>query len=254
VKLELQGVDYLAGTQEILRDVNLDLESGTCCVLLGPNGAGKSTLMRLASGYEQPTNGKVLLDGRALTSLSLAERARHLAVLTQRNSLDFPFTAAEVIAMGRTPYGIPSLDRAGETIVDALNIDVDRVYTQLSGGEKQLVQLARIFSQVWERGPDACLLLDEPMTALDLKHQKDVLGLLRKFSREGTSQMIVMHDINLAAEVADVIVLMSGGQLMGIGPAPEVLTPEALERTFQVPMAVLQDGPERFYKTVIQEQ
>ena len=103
-------------------------------------------------------------------------------------------------------------------------------------------------------GPDACLLLDEPMTALDLKHQKDVLGLLRKFSREGTSQMIVMHDINLAAEVADVIVLMSGGQLMGIGPAPEVLTPEALERTFQVPMAVLEDGPERFYKTVIQEQ
>ena len=254
MKLELQGVDYLAGTQEILRDVNLDLESGTCCVLLGPNGAGKSTLMRLASGYEQPTNGKVLLDGRALTSLSLAERARHLAVLTQRNSLDFPFTAAEVIAMGRTPYGIPSLDRAGETIVDALNIDVDRVYTQLSGGEKQLVQLARIFSQVWERGRDACLLLDEPMTALDLKHQKDVLGLLRKFSREGTSQMIVMHDINLAAEVADVIVLMSGGQLMGIGPAPEVLTPEALERTFQVPMAVLEDGPERFYKTVIQEQ
>ncbi|SVD10226.1 uncharacterized protein METZ01_LOCUS363080, partial [marine metagenome] len=173
------------------------------------------------------------------------------AVLTQRNSLDFSFTAEEVIAMGRTPYGISALDAVAKIVIAALSIDGERIYTHLSGGEKQLVQLARVFSQVWERGSDACLLLDEPMTALDLNHQKEVVGMLSKFSSEGTSQLIVMHDINLAAEIADIIVLMSHGRVIGAGPPAEVLTTEALEKTFQAPMSVLQDGDQRFYKAIL---
>ena len=251
MKLELIDVGYSVGSIEILKSINLELLSGTCCVLLGPNGAGKSTLMRVASGYTRATVGEVELNGRPLSSMPLTERARQLAVLTQRNSLDFPFTAGEVIAMGRTPYGISALDAVAEKVIATLSIDGERIYTQLSGGEKQLVQLARVFSQVWERGSDACLLLDEPMTALDLNHQKEVVGMLSKFSSEGTGQLIVMHDINLAAEIADIIVLMSHGRVIGAGTPTEVLTTEALEKTFQAPMSVLQDGEQRFYKTVI---
>ena len=251
MKLELIDVGYSVGPIEILKSINLELLSGTCCVLLGPNGAGKSTLMRVASGYARTTVGEVELNGRPLSSMPLMERARQLAVLTQRNSLDFPFTAGEVIAMGRTPYGISALDAVAKIVIAALSIDGERIYTHLSGGEKQLVQLARVFSQVWERGSDACLLLDEPMAALDLNHQKEVVGLLSKFSSEGTSQLIVMHDINLAAEIADIIILMSHGRVIGAGPAAEVLTTEALEKTFEAPISVLQDGEQRFYKTVL---
>ena len=251
MKLELIDVGYSVGPIEILKSINLELLSGTCCVLLGPNGAGKSTLMRVASGYARTTVGEVELNGRPLSCMPLMERARQVAVLTQSNSLDFPFTAGEVIAMGRTPYGISALDAVAEKVIATLSIDGERIYTQLSGGEKQLVQLARVFSQVWERGSDACLLLDEPMTALDLNHQKKVVGMLSKFSSEGTGQLIVMHDINLAAEIADIIVLMSHGRVIGAGPPAEVLTTEALEKTFQAPMSVLQDGEQRFYKTIL---
>ena len=251
MRLELIDVSYSVGPIEFLKSIKLELRSGSCCVLLGPNGAGKSTLVRVASGYARATVGEVQLNGRPLSSISLMERARQVAVLTQRNSLDFPFSAGEVIAMGRTPYGISDLDTVVEIVIAALSIDGERIYTQLSGGEKQLVQLARVFSQVWERGSDACLLLDEPMAALDLNHQKEVVGMLSKFSSEGTSQLIVMHDINLAAEIADIIVLMSHGRVIGVGPPAEVLPTEALEKTFQAPISVLQDGDQRFYKTVL---
>ena len=244
---------YSVGTLEVLKKISLELPDGKRCILLGPNGAGKSTLMRVASGYAKPTSGEVQVNNKPLFSFSLMERAKKIAVLTQRSSLDFPFTAEEVVTMGRTPYGKLAGNHVAALIITALHINGERVYTRLSGGEKQLVQLARVFSQVWERGNEAFLLLDEPMAALDLNHQKEVVALLRKFSSEGTGQMIVMHDVNLAAEIADIIVLMSKGEVISVGPVAEVLTAEALENTYGVPMAVLQDGEQRFYKTVLHE-
>ncbi len=251
MKLSLRDVCYSVGSLEILKEVNIELQSGTCSILLGPNGAGKSTLMKVASGYARPTFGEVRLNEIPFDSIHLMQRSRRLAVLTQKISLDFPFTAEEVVAMGRTPYGVSGLDVAAKAVIDALGIDGKRVYTQLSGGEKQLVQLARVFSQVWEQGSNACLLLDEPMTALDLYHQKDVVTILKKFSSEGTSQLIVMHDINMAAEIADIIYLMFDGKIVGTGLPTDVLSSEALEKTFQVPVKVLNNRNERFYKTII---
>ena len=249
MKLTIKDLGYSVGSLDILKGVDLELLSGNCCALLGPNGAGKSTLMKVASGYLRPTSGQVLLNGTPINSLSLMRRARQMAVLTQKNSLDFPFTAEEIVVMGRSPYGISVSDSSSKSVIAALGINGHNTYTHLSGGEKQLVQLARVFSQVWERGQEACLLLDEPMTALDLNHQKVVVGLLRKFATEGTTQLIVMHDINMALEIADIIVLMSGGKVIEVGPASKALTTEALERTFRVPISVLQDGQQRFYKT-----
>lgn len=249
MKVELTDVSFRAGGNNILGPVNLLHASGECCVLLGPNGAGKSTLMRVASGYLTPTCGGARLNDRQVADISMNERARMLGVLTQRSSLDFPFRAEEVIAMGRTPYGADTApDDITATVMELLGIRGDRIYTSLSGGEKQLVQLARIFVQVWGSGPEAVLLLDEPMTALDLNHQREVVALLRRFSQEGTGQMIVMHDINMAAEVADKIILMSDGLIVAAGKPEEVLQPDTLEATFGIPMQLLRDGEERFYK------
>jgi len=253
VRLILNKVGFVAGTRRVLNKISLSLESGTRCVLLGPNGAGKSSLLRIASGYEKPNQGDVLLDGSPLIDLPMRQRARQMGVLTQRSTLDFPFTAKEVVAMGRTPFGVVGTDKIAETVMASLNIDGKRIYTHLSGGEKQLVQLARVFAQVWEQGKEAFLLLDEPMTALDLKHQRDVLNLLGKFSKEGTGQLIVMHDINLAADVADVIVLLSEGEVVASGPAEKILTTDVLEKTFHIPVSVIGDQSGRYYKTLVQE-
>lgn len=250
MRLETTQVEFAFDARQILESITVCLESGSCCVLLGPNGAGKSTLLRLASGVLVPTSGEVRLGDRVVSDISLAERSRLLGVLTQRNNLDFPFTAAEVIAMGRTPYGpVRQDDAIVRSVMSALDIDGDRIYTSLSGGERQLVQAARVFAQVWEGGSDAWLLLDEPMTALDLNHQREVVGLLRRFSSEGTGQLIVMHDINLAAEVADTIILMTDGRIVATGSPEEVLQVQTLEETFKTPMSILQDGEARFYRT-----
>ena len=248
MNLHLDNAAFSIDGVNILSPVNLALRSAACCVLLGPNGAGKSTLMRIASGYAPPTSGAVNLDGESMHALTLKQKASKLGVLTQRSDLDFPFTAGEVVAMGRTPYGGGENDPVVAEVIARLGIQGHRIYTSLSGGEKQLVQLARVFAQVWHRGEEAFLLLDEPMTALDLNHQQVLVSVLREFSESGTGQLIVMHDINLAADIADRIVLMRHGCVIKSGAPAEVLNAESLAETFGTPMTVMRDGDEFFYK------
>ena len=242
-----------------LRGVTLEVLSGQTVALVGPSGAGKSTLLNLIPRFYDVDMGQICVDSQDIKSVTLASLRSAIALVSQDVVL-FDDTIKANIAYGRASATEAEIIEAARSatahsFVTRLPLGYETVVgergTRLSGGEKQLVQLARVFSQVWERGSDACLLLDEPMAALDLNHQKEVVGLLSKFSSEGTSQLIVMHDINLAAEIADIIILMSHGRVIGAGPATEVLTTEALEKTFQAPMSVLQDGEQRFYKTVL---
>ena len=249
MKIDVSGVSFSVGGRAILTPIDLRLYPGETCVLLGPNGAGKSTLMKIISGYLQPSAGAVEIDEHPLGKLSLMDRAKMLGVLTQRSELDFPFTAREVIALGRSPYG----ERRAETeivdqLVDRLGIDAEAVYTQLSGGERQLVQVARVFAQIWGAGSSAYLLLDEPTTALDLKHQQDVIQILAQLADSGLGLLIVMHDINIAADIADRIILMREGSIIAAGHRTEVLTAANLALTFETPMAVLRDGDSVFFK------
>lgn len=232
----LKQVRYEVNGKPILSIDELGISGERITVILGPNGAGKSTLLGLLSGYLRPSSGEINFGSQSITSLADEERVRSIGVLTQRSALEFPFTAYEVVAMGRSPFGLSTGDKVTLDLIQKFGISAEQPYTAMSGGERQLVQLARVVSQIWGRGSAAMMLLDEPMNSLDLKHQHLVSGLLQDLSGKGTGLVVVVHDINLAADIADDVVLMSRGKIVAAGVASEVLTPEHLSLTFEIPI------------------
>ena len=254
MNLSARNISFAIEGLTILRDIDLEIQGGKTTVLLGPNGAGKSTLMKILSGYLKATGGEVMIAGCDPEKISLEARARMLGVLTQRSSLEFPFTAREVIAMGRTPFGVSEgFDEVTQELLSMFGVAADQSYLTMSGGEQQLVQLCRVFAQVWGRGSEAFLLLDEPMTALDLRYQSKIVSILKKFSSQGLGQLVVMHDINLAAELADEIVLMSSGKVIAKGSAAEALKVDNLERTFDTVINQLGGGRDRYFRAELEK-
>ena len=215
-----------------LADINLALPAGEVLGVIGPNGAGKSTLLKLLAGDIGLAGGRFELLGRPNAEWDSLTRARVLGVLPQLSLLNFPYTVEEVILLGRTPHS--SGYREDRQILQAAMIATDtaslrdRIYTELSGGEKQRVQLARVFAQVgWEEDKPRLLLLDEPTTALDLAHQQLILESIRALAATGCAVALVAHDFNLVAAVADQVVAVSAGRLVARGPAADIFT-EAL--------------------------
>ncbi|TCK04991.1 heme ABC transporter ATP-binding protein [Marinobacterium mangrovicola] len=234
--LEARSLAFEGGGSRRIQPLQLELAGGQIHVALGPNGSGKSTLLALLSGLLEPGSGEVLLRGRNLHRYSLAERARHLAVMLQSQPLDFAFPVREVIAMGGYPLdlSLPELDQRIEQLARGLDIAhlLERSYLSLSGGEAQRVQLARVLAQ---RGREpSVIMLDEPLTALDLKHQHQALMLLQQLAVEGHSIFIVLHDLNLAACYADHVLLMREGDLVAQGQCGEVMTAETLSALYDV--------------------
>jgi len=254
LNLSARNVSFGIKGVKILCDIDLEVQGGKTTVLLGPNGAGKSTLMKILSGYLKATRGEVLVAGCDPEKISLKARARMLGVLTQRSTLEFPFTAREVIAMGRMPFGVSEgFDEVTQELLGMFGVAADQSYLTMSGGEQQLVQLCRVFAQVWDSGSEAFLLLDEPMTALDLRHQSKIASTLKKLSSQGLGQLVVMHDINLAAELADEIVLMSSGKVIAKGSAAEALKVDNLERTFDTVINQLGGGRDRYFRAELEK-
>ncbi len=223
--------------RSIVEHVNLELNRGELTVLIGPNGAGKSSMMSVLSGELSLTAGEVLLDDVPVSSYGASALAERLAVLEQNDRLDFPFLVREVVAMGRIPHGNTALDVA--RIVDEVNETLglghlsERTYTTLSGGEKRRVQIARVLCQIWDRLPDACLMLDEPTGPLDLAHEMVVLELLHTLTRRGLTALLVMHDINLAARCADHIGLLHETKFE-VGAPAEMITASSLAAAFGI--------------------
>ena len=254
MNLSARNISFATKDRHILNNIDLEVQGGKTTVLLGPNGAGKSTLMKILSGYLKASDGEVMIAGCDPAKISLKARARMLGVLTQRSSLEFPFTAREVIAMGRMPFGVSEgFDEVTQELLGMFGVAADQSYLTMSGGEQQLVQLCRVFAQVWGRGSEAFLLLDEPMTALDLRYQSKIVSILKKFSSQGLGQLVVMHDINLAAELADEIVLMSSGKVIAKGSAAEALKVDNLERTFDTVINQLGGGRDRYFRAELEK-
>ena len=237
-RLSLRGVtaSYTAGPPHELTTVDLTLHAGELVCVLGPNGAGKTTLVRVASGLLVPSVGKVELLGIDLGSLTRSEIARSLAVVEQQQELAMGFTVREVVTMGRSPHqGAWMRPSAADDAVIASALercDLDRLAARpahaLSGGEQKRVAIARALAQ-----EPKVLLLDEPGAFLDVRHQLDLYELLASEVKERElACLVVMHDLNVAAQFADRIVLMKDGRVVASGTIEEVMTWQTLKTTF----------------------
>lgn len=249
--IEARDISVRLGRQEILRGVDFDAGPGQITAIVGPNGSGKTTLLRALTG-EVAYGGTIALDGRLVRDYAGWQLAARRAVLPQSTRLAFPFTVYEVVRLGLLSAADPdprtvteALGRVGLSGFEA------RFYHELSGGEQQRTQLARVLVQVWEPmldGVPRWLFLDEPVASLDLGHQLEVMDIARDFARRGGGVIAVMHDLNLTAMYAESIALMVGGRRTIQGDAVDVLTDARLSgaygcavRVGQVPPA--QDTP-----------
>lgn len=239
--IELRNVTYRVGAKALVDSVDLRLRPGRVTVVVGANGAGKTTLLRLASGELAPTAGAVQMDGRPLAALSAREQARRRAVLAQQSHLRFAFSVLEVVLMGRSPHvrrtEAASDWQIAQAALEAVAMEdfAARSYPTLSGGEQQRVHLARALAQIWTPPPDGghrYLLLDEPTASLDLRHQHGVLAAARRFAGEGAGVLAVLHDLNLAAQYADHLVVLTGGRVLAQGAPADVLTPAVIQAAF----------------------
>ncbi|MFT5560346.1 MAG: iron complex transport system ATP-binding protein [Candidatus Azotimanducaceae bacterium] len=236
--IRVTDLSYSASDVDLVCDLNIEFQSGALHVLLGANGAGKTTLLRCLSGELSPTTGQVLLDGRSLADYSLLEKAHRIAVLPQKSVLDFPFLAREVVAMGRYAFlenaaSVKSLLKEVAEATQAVDL-LDQYYTTLSGGEQQRVQLGRVLVQLWDHLPEAVYLLDEPSAPLDLAHQIGLFVLLRKLASTGATVIVSTHDLNVAANFADNLLLLRDGQLLASGEPRSVLSAANIEKAYGV--------------------
>ena len=217
----------------ILDDASIEIHSGEIHALVGPNGAGKSTLFGVLAGDVTAQAGTVEIDDQPIAQVKPRLLARERAVLLQENAVTFPFSAEQVVRMGRTPWArTPAADDDDELVAAAMaQTEVTalkaRAVPSLSGGERARVALARVIAQ-----STGILLLDEPTAALDLKHHEDVMRLIRGRADDGIAVAIVLHDLNAALAHADRVTLLSDGRVAATGPAAEVLTAERIEQVY----------------------
>jgi iron complex transport system ATP-binding protein len=233
-----------AGDKVLLDRVSFEAKAGELVAVVGANGAGKTTLVRVLSGARVPDSGRVVMRGRDLIDWPLRDRARVRAVVSQEHTLVFPFHALEVVLMGRTPHVARSESETERIAWEALEaVDMaDRAYQRydtLSGGERQRTHFARALAQIWDAPDERCLLLDEPTANLDIAHQHDTLALARDLSRRRCAVVAVLHDLHLAAEYADRVVLLARGRVVARGSPSRVFTEEHVRAAFGVDSTVV---------------
>jgi iron complex transport system ATP-binding protein len=239
--LTLDGVSWGDG---ILHPVSMQLGAGRVLGVLGANGAGKSTLLRLIYRYNRPQTGRVLVDGEDVHRLPARRVAQRVAAVLQEQPTDFALTVTEIVALGRAPHrralaGPSERDRhLVDHALDRLSLRnlAQRAFGTLSGGERQRVMVARALAQ--EPG---LIVLDEPTNHLDIRHQLEVLQLVRGL---GVTVVASLHDLNLVHGFADDLLVLAGGRALAFGPVGEVLTPDLIARAFGV--VAIPRGPAQF--------
>ena len=244
--LQAKGLRFTHNARTLIEHLDLTLAAGEMVALIGPNGAGKSTLLRMLTGFLKPDRGECWLGNRQLADWPRNELARRRAVMRQQNSMTFSQSAESVVAMGRAPWpGKQSAEIVQQVMrLTGCNTLATRDYRQLSGGEQQRVQLARVLAQLWQDdAPRGWLFLDEPTSALDLFWQQQTLRLLHKLTRSGDfSVCTVLHDLNLASLWADRILLLHQGKLVAQGTPQQVMTEATLTRWYQAELHVTPDS------------
>lgn len=244
--IDVHALSVSLGNREILHDVSFSAAPGALTAVIGPNGSGKSTLMK-AICRDIAYGGDVSINGQNLATMSPMQAATLRAVLPQSSSLPFPFTVYEVVSMGMTAgrSGVPlgTARRLPEMALEAVDLGGfgGRYYGEISGGEQQRVQLARVLCQVWTPvldGAPRYLFLDEPVSSLDVKHQLMIMDVARRYADAGGGVIAILHDLNLAAMYADSILALRDGRVAGFGTPQHVLTDDLISDVFDCQLRV----------------
>ena len=242
--LLLNSVTVAPWGNTLLEGVNFTLEPGEVLGVIGPNGAGKTTLLNTIAGDIPLQSGEFLLHGKPYREWERRSLAQKMAYLQQLSLLNFPYTVEEVILLGRSPHDTGST-RDTEILEEVLQLaDItdlrDRLYTRLSGGEKQRVQLARVFSQIWQQNAmdGTLLLLDEPTAALDIQHQQGIADAIKKLADKGCAVVLVVHDFNAIASLATRLVALKDGKQVAFGKPCEIFTEEFFTDVFAADVAI----------------
>ena len=228
--VSVRDVGFAYDERPVLRRISFDLQAGEFVGIVGPNGSGKSTLIDLVDGLLKPDSGEVLINGRPTVKYKRRDMAREVALVPQHFDLDFDLAVRDVVEMGSYCRGKDAASSGDPSAtLERLGVGelVDRRFTELSGGEKQLVVLAQALMQQAQ-----LLLLDEPASALDVSHQLRLFDLLKRLNADGLTVLCILHDLNLAIHYFDKLLVLSDGEVAAYGPPDEVLRPEIVEAVY----------------------
>ena len=244
--LVVERVGVSAGKTRIVQDLSFHAKAGEVLAIIGPSGSGKTTLMKAMTG-ELPYSGGITLAGLEVGGLSPEVLAAMRGVLPQASQISFPLNVAEVVGLGLTSSRRERAFRARRIAEALAKVGLSgfegRSYQELSGGEQQRVQLARVLCQVWDPLPQEglphWLFLDEPVSSLDIKHQVQIMQLAADYAKRGGGVVAVMHDLNLTAAFADRVLVMQGGRRLAFGARDEVMQAELLSKAYDFPLEIL---------------
>lgn len=236
--LQLLDVDFEIQQFKLLDQITFDVKPGTFVAILGSNGAGKSTLLSYISNEFQSNSKGVIFKNKEISSWDNKKLPFHKAKFSQQQATDIPLNVEDVVLMGRYGYFDREACEEDREIVDeqlkrtqTLQLK-ERKYNHLSGGEKQRVHLARVFAQLENEEKNKLLLLDEPLNNLDVKHQFNTLEMVKAFTKKQNAAIVVMHDINLAAQFADKILLLKKGRILGYDTPNAIITSEIISDAY----------------------
>jgi iron complex transport system ATP-binding protein len=243
VRLAARSVGYRLGGRTLLAEATVAASAGELLAVIGPNGAGKSTLLRALAGLVEPTSGTVDCDGESLRTITPQRRSELIAYLAQERTVHWPMTARAIVALGRLPHLPPGrrLAPRDHTAVDAALTAMDvthlaqRPILELSGGERARVLLARSLAQ-----QPQILIADEPTAGIDPAHQITLLRHLRTQAMGGMAVLVALHDLALASQFADLIVLMAAGRTIATGTPGEILTDDVAGAAYGIRLATLE--------------
>ncbi len=237
--LKVESIDFSYDGRKIIQDISFEVESGEVLGLLGPNGTGKTTLLKCILDLLK-NKGTCTIDDINLRNLSLKERARYMAYVPQHIDLVFPVSVFEYIKMGRTPYNNKNSDESNKAILEIMeDFQLEdfafKGINQLSGGERQRVMIARAMAQ-----EPRVILLDEPTSNLDMKHQKKTMEILRDISRKKDISIIIsIHDLNLALRYCDKFLILKDTKIFSYGDEEKVIDKDVIMNTYEIPVEII---------------